>query len=115
MDSNKFIMSKENIQAKSQNKDNPEEKNINEAFLKKFNLTLETVISENKKLLRLSVITLQKYQNDFITFLTSLSVKPEYNLNVFEYPNLLFFIFIAKNNIEWASKSGPYFIKSILK
>jgi len=50
LDSNKFIMSKENIQAKSQNKDNPEEKNINEAFLKKFNLTLETVISENKKL-----------------------------------------------------------------
>ena len=50
MDSNKFIMSNENIKDKSSNKNNPEEKNINEIFLKKFNLTLETVIDANKEL-----------------------------------------------------------------
>ena len=50
MDSNKFIMSNENIKDKSPNKNNPEEKNINEIFLNKFNLTLETVIEVNKEL-----------------------------------------------------------------
>ena len=43
-------MSNENIKDKFPNKNNPEEKNINEIFLKKFNLTLETVIEINKEL-----------------------------------------------------------------
>ena len=50
LDSNKSIMSNENIKDKFANKNNPEEKNINEIFLKKFNLTLETVIEINKDL-----------------------------------------------------------------
>ena len=55
-------MSNENIKEKSPNKDNPEQKNINESFLKKFNLTLETVIEENKKLLNYEDI-LNKQKN----------------------------------------------------